>query len=124
MEAPEKNMPVYKDNKTGTWYVSKRYQDWDGKERRLFKRNFATKKEAKEYESSFISQKKGNPSIRFRDFIEIYYEDRRQNTKPSTFLTKKNVQSLQKFQVGFQKTVSSVDSVHSYVLMQQFVHSC
>ena len=91
MEAPEKNMPVYKDNKTGTWYVSKRYQDWDGKERRLFKRNFATKKEAKEYESSFISQKKGNPSIRFRDFIEIYYEDRRQNTKPSTFLTKKNV---------------------------------
>jgi hypothetical protein len=91
MEAPEKSMPVYKDNKTGTWYVSKRYQDWDGKERRLFKRNFATKKEAKEYESSFISQKKGNPSIRFRDFIEIYYEDRRQNTKPSTFLTKKNV---------------------------------
>ena len=84
-------MPVYKDNKAGTWYVSKRYQDWDGKERRLFKRNFATKKEAKEYESSFISQKKGNPSIRFRDFIEIYYEDRRQNTKPSTFLTKKNV---------------------------------
>ena len=84
-------MPVYKDDKTNTWYVSKRYVDWDSKDKRLFKRNYATKREAKEYEASFLAQKKGNPSVRFGDFIEIYYEDRKQNTKLSTFLTKKNV---------------------------------
>lgn len=35
-------MPVYKDESSGTWYVSKRYVDWQGKNKRLFKRNFAT----------------------------------------------------------------------------------
>ena len=83
-------MPVYKDNKTNTWYVSKRYTGWDGKSKRLFKRNFLTKREAKEYEASFITKQKSNPDITFKEFVEIYYEDRRQHTKRSTFITKRN----------------------------------
>ena len=83
-------MPVYKDNKTNTWYVSKRYVDWDGKDKRLFKRNFATKREAKEYEASFLARRKGDPDIKFKDFVELYYSDRKQQVKESTFQTKHN----------------------------------
>ena len=45
-------MAVYKDKNKSTWYVSKRYTDWDGSKKRLFKRGFQTKREALEYAMS------------------------------------------------------------------------
>ena len=43
-------MPVYKDNKNGTWYVSLWFTAWDGSKKKKLKRGFATKHEAAEYE--------------------------------------------------------------------------
>ena len=40
-------MAVYKD-KNGTWYVSIRYDNWQGEHARKVKRGFQTKKEAME----------------------------------------------------------------------------
>ena len=44
-------MPVYKDEKLGTWYVMARYADWQGERKQKCKRGFATKREAQEWEA-------------------------------------------------------------------------
>ena len=46
-------MPVYKDEKTNTWYFSCYYKDWQGQQRRKLKRGFALQREAKEAEQKF-----------------------------------------------------------------------
>lgn len=84
-------MPVYKDEKNGTWYVSKRYVDWQGQNKRLFKRNFATKREAAKYERDFFEKLNGNVDMNFGSFIGVYYNDRKPRLKLNTFLQKQNV---------------------------------
>lgn len=37
-------MPVYKNEKNGTWYVMARYIDWRGERKQKCQRGFATKK--------------------------------------------------------------------------------
>lgn len=59
-------MAVYKDKNKNTWYVSKRYTDWDGSKKRLFKRGFQTKREALEYELSFVSKISDNQKMLLR----------------------------------------------------------
>jgi hypothetical protein len=46
-------MPVYKDDKNGTWYVMTRYEDWKGEKKQKCKRGFPTRKEAQEWERTF-----------------------------------------------------------------------
>ena len=43
-------MPVYKNKKTGSWYVMAHYQDWTGENKQKCKRGFVTKREAQEWE--------------------------------------------------------------------------
>ena len=50
-------MPIYKDDKKGTWFVVLRYNDFTGKKRQTTKRGFKTKRDAKIYESNFILNK-------------------------------------------------------------------
>ena len=45
-------MPVYKDEKKGTWYVHLGYTNWTGKRVFHTKRGFGTKREAKAYEDA------------------------------------------------------------------------
>ena len=84
-------MAVYKDKNKNTWYVSKRYTDWDGSKKRLFKRGFQTKREALEYELSFVSRISDNQKMLFKDFIPIYYEDLEKRVRKNTMITKKNI---------------------------------
>ena len=84
-------MPAYKDKKTDTWYVSKRYVNWQGKSERLFKRNFPTKKAALKYEREFFEKLSGSLDMTFDNFIDVYYEDRKPRIKISTFITKHNI---------------------------------
>jgi len=49
-------MAVYKDEKQKTWYVSVRYSNWQGEKTRKVKRGFKTKKEAQEWEQSFLNE--------------------------------------------------------------------
>ncbi len=46
-------MPVFKDEKRGTWYVMAWYRDWTGERKQKCKRGFPTKREAQEWESFF-----------------------------------------------------------------------
>ena len=49
-------MGAFKNEKTGTWYVQFRYIDWRGEKCQKFKRGFATKHEAQEWEREFLMQ--------------------------------------------------------------------
>ena len=49
-------MPVYKDDKSGTWYVMTRYEDWKGERKQKCKRGFSTRKEAQERSAASSSR--------------------------------------------------------------------
>ena len=68
-------MAVYKDQKKGTWYTSFHYKDWTGKNCRKLKRGFATKKEALEWETSFLRTKASKMDMTFGEFVTVYEQD-------------------------------------------------
>ncbi|MCR5249971.1 MAG: Arm DNA-binding domain-containing protein, partial [Lachnospiraceae bacterium] len=49
-------MPVYKNEKNGTWYAMIRYKDWTGTNKQKCQRGFLTRKEAVEWEAQFKLQ--------------------------------------------------------------------
>lgn len=59
-------MPVYKDEKRGTWYVKVTYKDAVTCERHEHrKRGFSTKREAKEYEATYITTSSASSEYTF-----------------------------------------------------------
>ena len=75
----------------GTWEVSVWYRDWQGERHRKHKRGFATKREAKAWESAFIARQDGSPDMRMHDFYELYREDRMPHLKLNTWRTKEQI---------------------------------
>jgi len=49
--------------------VQFRYVDWRGENKQVFKRGFATKKEAQEYARGFRMQKSANVTMNFGTFV-------------------------------------------------------
>ena len=84
-------MPVYKDSKTGKWYVMVRYDDYRGQRRQKCKRGFDSKKEAQDWERSFIMQASSDPDMTFEDFVEIYTNNTKPRLKENTWLTKESI---------------------------------
>lgn len=83
-------MPIYKDEKTGTWYVKCYYQDYTGTKKQKLKRGFKLQREAKEWEHDFIAKQAAQPSMSFNTLSQIYLEDKQSHTKEITYETKKN----------------------------------
>lgn len=84
-------MPVYKDEKKGTWYVSIRYLNWKGEHTRKLKRGFKSKKEAQEYERTFLLKESRNLDMSFKDFVDIYLKDCSHRVKLNTLNTKEYI---------------------------------
>ena len=84
-------MPAYKDKKTGRWFASFYYSNWQGKREKKMKRGFETKREALEWEREFLLQSTANLDMLFESFVEIYIKDVLGRLKESTALTKQNV---------------------------------
>ena len=84
-------MAVYKDKDRGTWYATFFIVDWQGERKRHLKRGFATKREAQEYERVTLMSGKGDLSIKFEDFIELYTRDLKSQMKLNTWQTKENI---------------------------------
>lgn len=80
-------MAIYKD-KNGTWYVSARYDNWQGEHARKVKRGFKTKKEAMEWEREFLLEKAGSLDMTFEAFVELYKTNLKERLKQSTWQTK------------------------------------
>ena len=76
-------MPAYKDG--DTWFVKFYYQDWTGERKVKKKRGFKTKKEALQFERSFIDKASGeNNSITVSDLCDQFLEFKRNRVKPTT----------------------------------------
>ena len=63
----------------------------EGENKQVFKRGFATKKEAQEYEREFRMQKSADVTMNFGTFVELYEKDIRPSLKENTWLTKEHI---------------------------------
>ena len=84
-------MPVYKDEKNGSWYAMVRFEDWTGQRKQKCKRGFSTKREALEWERTFQQQSAGDLDMTFEAFCELYEKDMRPRLKESTWATKDHI---------------------------------
>jgi len=84
-------MPAYKDDKTGTWYTYFRYSNWTGERKQKMKRGFPTKREALEWERTFLQKTAADLSMAFESFVEIYTSDMRSRIREHTWQTKENI---------------------------------
>ena len=84
-------MAAFKNEKNGTWYVQFRYTDWKGERQQKFKRGFATKREAQEWEREFLMQKQADVTMNFESFAELYEKDVKPRLKENTWLTKESI---------------------------------
>jgi integrase len=82
-------LPVYKDEKRKTWYVSFYYTDWTGARRRKKKEGFKKKSDAQDYEREFIKKQGGGSDMAFGSMVEIYMEDCKTRLRPTTYENKK-----------------------------------
>lgn len=83
-------MSVLKDKSNNTYYVTKRYKDWRGVSKRLFKRGFKTKKEAVKFEEDFMAKQSKSLDLTFEAFVDIYLNDIKKRIRRSTYITKSN----------------------------------
>lgn len=80
-------MPVYKDDKRGTWYCKIRYTDWQGNRKETTKRGFATKREAKEFEEEYRRKMSGTSDMTLESLYQLYIADRKKHIKSSSIDT-------------------------------------
>ncbi len=81
-------MPVYKCKNRDSWYCSFYYTDWTGKRKRKKKEGFPSKKEARNYETTFLMQREGRCDMTFQTLAELYLDDCRNRCKPTSLYAK------------------------------------
>ncbi|MGL5203095.1 tyrosine-type recombinase/integrase [Cetobacterium sp.] len=84
-------MPVYKNKKTGKYYVSFYYTTWEGKRQRKKKEGFLKKRDAESYERNFIVKKEGGGNLTFDLLVEMYLEDQKVRVRPTTYELQKGI---------------------------------
>lgn len=82
-------MSVSKDKVTGTWTVQCYYADWMGTKKHKKKRGFSTKKEAQEWERDFLNHQSTNMTMLLKDFVEVYFRDKKGELKERTVRNKR-----------------------------------
>ena len=61
-------MPVYKNDKNGTWYAMVRYKDWTGQNKQKCQRGFATRREAAAWEHQQMCKSEAKLDMSFETF--------------------------------------------------------
>lgn len=84
-------MPVYKNQKRNSWFVSFYYTDWLGKRKKKKKEGFLTKRDALNYERNFLEIVSKQCTIHFKLLVNTYLDDCKKRTKFSTYTTKYTV---------------------------------
>lgn len=74
--------------KSGKWYCSVYYTDWQGNRKRKKKEGFITQREAKAWESEFLNKMSLNCTMSFQNLVKLYLEDSATRLKPTTLQTK------------------------------------
>lgn len=107
-------MPAYKyQNSSGKtlWYASFHYTDWTGQNKRKVKRGFTTKREALEYEHSFMDAGKKDPDLLFSSLVENYLADLSTRLKPTTIESKRYVIEKKILPYFGRQKVSDIDAI-------------
>lgn len=105
-------MPIYKDEKRGTYYCSFYYKDWTGARKRKKKEGFKKQSEAKEFERNFLSKYQNNCNMSFKTLTDLYMEDASSRVRATTLANKKNLINL-KIRPYFDKlNVSDITPNH------------
>ncbi len=76
---------------SGRWYASFYYKDSFGTTHRKKKEGFATRREAKAYEESFIKQHSGSCNMTFQALYELYLQSGNARLRDSTIRKKKHI---------------------------------
>ena len=84
-------MPAYKDKAKGTWYASFYFENWTGKKEKKMKRGFKTKREALEWERTFLQQQTADLDMTFESFVALYAADMKGRIKENTWGTKEHI---------------------------------
>ena len=84
-------MAAYKDKKPGTWYVQFRYTDWKGERQQKLKRGFTTRREALEWERTFLVEKRSDINMTYESFLKLYEQDVRPGMRETTWRTKESI---------------------------------
>lgn len=84
-------MPAYKDKAMGTWYASFYFENWTGKKEKKMKRGFKTKREALEWERTFLQQQTADLDMTFESFVALYAADMKGRIKENTWGTKEHI---------------------------------
>ena len=84
-------MPAYKDKAKGTWYASFYFENWTGKKEMKMKRGFKTKREALEWERTFLQQQTADLDMTFESFVALYAADVKGRIKENTWGTKEHI---------------------------------
>ena len=108
-------MAAFKNKENGTWFVQFRYIDWRGEKKQKFKRGFATKHEALEWEREFLMQKKADVTMNFKVFVELYEKDVRPSLKENTWLTKEHIIKEKILPYFLEASIISERSAHERV---------
>lgn len=83
-------MAAFRDQnkKKNAWYASFYYTDWTGKRKKKFKRGFATKREALEFEQEFLKVSTTSMDMTLEQFSEVYFNNKAQELKERTLRNK------------------------------------
>lgn len=84
----DSNMPCYKDEKTGTWFVKCYYTDYMGNKKQKKKRGFIRQKDAKEWERNFLETRQADMTMTFENFVKVYNEDMKTRLREHTYVQK------------------------------------
>lgn len=90
LERNDRYMPAYYNDESKKWYCKFYYKDWQGNRKQKKKSGFERKKDALEWERSFLEKLAGDPDMTFFSLVELYLADRKQHAKYTTYYTKKN----------------------------------
>lgn len=84
-------MPIYKDNKRGTWYFRIYVTNKNGNRVQKTKSGFKSKTACKEAESKFLlNHEEKNDDILFSDLYNVYIKNKEQSLKFQSFRSLKN----------------------------------
>ena len=73
-------MPAYYNEDTKKWYCKFYYKDWQGNHKQKKKSGFERKKDALEWERSFLDKLAGSPDMAFSGMAELYLKDKELHT--------------------------------------------
>lgn len=101
-------MPAYLDKERGTYYCKFYYTDWTGKTRQKLKRGFTRKKDAKDWERTFLDKHQGTADMTFESLVELYLEHTTPRIKEDSLATKKGLIDQQLLPYFGKKAINKI----------------